>query len=190
MNDIDVTIGQRIKDRRQQCELSLRELAKKADLTAAFLSQVERGQVNTSIGSLRRIAEALDVSILQFLAEAEEVAKPKHSPVVRATQRWKLSLPDDKLAYEVLTPDLSHQVEVIMGRIAPGTSNVARPLRQPTEEWIYVLSGTLRVGLDTEEYVLQPGDTIIFEGSQLRLLGCASVSEDAVWISVITPPVF
>ena len=81
-------------------------------------------------------------------------------------------------------------MEVIMGRIAPGGGNMARPLRQPTEEWIYVLAGVLRIGLDNEEYLLEPGDSVIFEGAQLKSLGCASAGDDVIWISVITPPVF
>ncbi|MEW5719924.1 MAG: helix-turn-helix transcriptional regulator, partial [Chloroflexota bacterium] len=58
------SMGNRVKERRTEIGLSLRELADKADLTASFISQVERNQTKPSIDSLRRIAEALGVSIL------------------------------------------------------------------------------------------------------------------------------
>jgi transcriptional regulator with XRE-family HTH domain len=190
MTNEDIGIGQRIKERRQTLAISLRELARRTELTAAFLSQVERGQVNTSISSLRRIAVALDISLLYFLDDAQLLSAPQHIPVVRAGRRLKFSSPDSVVEYELLTPDLSHKMEVICGRVKPGSGNVVRHLREPTEEWIYVLSGALQVRLQVEEYVLGPGDSIYFEGTQLRALECASQDEDVVWISVFTPAVF
>jgi transcriptional regulator with XRE-family HTH domain len=196
MNE-EIEVGQRIRERRQLLGISLRELAGKTELSAAFLSQVERGQANTSISSLRRIAAALDTSLLYFLADAEAQSTPQHIPVVRAGRRPKFSSPDSVIEYELLTPDLSRKMEVICGRVKPGSGNVVRHLREPTEEWIYVLSGALLVRLQQEnapysleEYVLGPGDSIYFEGSQLRALECASQTEDVVWISVFTPAVF
>ncbi len=201
----DTNIGARIKKRRKQLELSLRELAKRADLTASFLSQVERGKANASIDSLRRIAEALEVSMLYFLAENPKMraaATPsdistvedtpevrKYDPVVRADARPKLILSHSGVTYELLTPDLANKMEVICGRLSPGANNVARPLREPTEEWIYVLSGALLIELNDDTHILNPGDAIYFEGRALQRLTCAS-DKEVVWISVITPPVF
>ena len=192
------SMGSRIKKRRAEIGLSLRELADKTDLTASFISQVERNQTKPSIDSLRRIAEALDVSILFFLADhappralsAKRDSPLKYSPVVRSNARSKLVLPVSGVTYELLVPDLARQMEAFSGRLSPGTGNVARRLRAPTEEFIYVLSGALCVGLDDEEHTLCPGDSIYFEGATLQKLECASADEDAVWISVITPPVF
>jgi quercetin dioxygenase-like cupin family protein len=92
--------------------------------------------------------------------------------------------------YELLVPDLSAGLEAVMGRLAPGTGNVARRLREPTEEFIYVLSGTLLVGLDQDEHILNAGDSIFFKGETLTKLACGSEDHDVAWISVITPPVF
>lgn len=206
----DTNIGSRIKQQRKKLGLSLRSLAKKTDLTASFLSQVERGKTNASIDSLRRIAEAMDVSMLYFLSEPPRVettipsgeadeeasaAMPgeQYVPVVRADCRPKLILPGTGVTYELLTPDLAHKMEVICGHLSPGVDNIVRPLREPTEEWIYVLAGALLIELEMEErveaYVLNPGDAIYFEGRSLRRLACAT-EEETSWISVITPPAF
>jgi transcriptional regulator with XRE-family HTH domain len=192
------SMGNRIKKRRAEIGLSLRELADKTDLTASFISQVERNQTKPSIDSLRRIAEALNVSILFFLADharpraisARRAPSLQYSPVVRAHARSKLILPVSGLTYELLVTDLARQMEAFSGRLSPRTGNVARRLRAPTEEFIYVLSGALCVGLDDEEHTLCSGDSIYFDGTTLQKLECASADEDAVWISVITPPVF
>ncbi len=191
---LDTEIGSRIRAKRQEEGLSLRDLAERTDLTASFLSQVERARVSVSLSSLRRIAEGLGVPILFFL-EDKTVTAPldngtlKYSPLVRANQRPKLTLPDSHVTYEMLVPDLGGKMEAFIGRVAAGTGNVARRLREPTEEFIQVLSGVLKVRLLTGEYLLNPGDSIYFEGASLIELSDAS-DEDVAWLSVITPPVF
>jgi quercetin dioxygenase-like cupin family protein/DNA-binding XRE family transcriptional regulator len=192
------SLGHRIQARRKSAGLSLRALAAQTELTASFISQVERGQTNPSIDSLRRIAEALQVSLLYFLSDhqpprqksrARKNSALTYNPVVHAHARPQLTLPVSGVTYELLTPDLAHKMEAVCGRLAPGAGNVARRLREPTEEFIYVLAGALCVGLDAGEHILHAGDSIYFSGTTLQKLACAS-KEDAVWISVITPPVF
>ena len=90
----------------------------------------------------------------------------------------------------MLTRELNRKMEAMVGRLAPGIANVARRLREPTEELIYVLSGALLVGLTDKEYTLYRGDTIYFCGDQLQKIACASDTEDAARISVFTPSVF
>ena len=57
-----------MKHRRNELNLSLRALAAKTELSAAFLSQIECGKSNPSLNSLQRIAEALHVSLTYFLS--------------------------------------------------------------------------------------------------------------------------
>lgn len=177
-------LGKRLKKRRTELNLSLRDLAEKTNLTASFLSQLERGVVNSSLKSLQKIADALGVQLLYFLAES-----PSQSPVVQADSRSQLHLDDNRVSYELLTPDLTGKFEAIIGHIRSGCDNVVRRLSVETEELIFVLEGTLIVGLKDHEYSLNPGDSIFFNGSDLVKLTCSGDSQ-ARWISVITPPVF
>ena len=176
-------LGTRLKTRRKELNLSLRELAGQVDLTASFLSQVERDQSSPSIESLRKISDALDVPIFYFLAES--VSK---SPVVRHNQRLKLNRSNSRLMFELLTPDLNRQMEAFLYEQEPNGENFAGPLRQYTEQFIYVLQGRLEVQLGPAIYRLDSGDTIYFEGPLLRRL--AAIGDQTLRvISVITPPV-
>ena len=179
-----VTIGIKIRKRRDDFGLSLRDLAAKTSLTASFISQIERGITNPSLNSLRKIAEALEVPLLFFLTD-----NSRRSPVVRRNARPRLELESLTVTYEMLTPDLSHKMEAIIGTLQCGSGNVVRPLKIPTEEIILVLSGALKVVLNEDEYILNEGDSVYFEGSQIKELSCAS-DKQAIWVSVITPPVF
>ncbi|MGQ9515816.1 MAG: helix-turn-helix domain-containing protein, partial [Anaerolineae bacterium] len=109
-----MVIGERIRKRRTELRMSLREVAEKAGVTASFLSQIERELADPSIKSLRRIAEALDVPVFYFLSDEQE-----HRPVVRRHERKKLTLPRSQVTYELLTPDLNRKMEMFIGRIHP-----------------------------------------------------------------------
>jgi len=65
--DFFVTMGQRISRLRRERGLSQSELAQSAELDRTYLSGVERGKQNPSVGVLLRLAAALGVSIGDLL---------------------------------------------------------------------------------------------------------------------------
>ena len=177
-------IGERIKVQRNKLGLSLRALAKDADLTASFLSQIERNQADPSIKSLRRIADALRVPMLYFLSDDDAT-----DPVVRRDRRKQLVIPESGVTYELLTPDLNRKMEMFIAQVDPSDQNIARPLPHPAEECIFVLEGSLRVTVGDNEYDLEAGDSIYFECSGLCSL-IATGKEPTVFVSAMTPAVF
>lgn len=177
-------LGERIRKKRQERGLSLSQLALRTDLTASFLSQVERDLAEPSITSLRKIADALNVPIFYFLMDPRD-----HSPVVRRSERKVLNFPRSHLTFELLSPDLNRQMEVIMARLDPGTSTSEMPLPHPGEECVVVLEGKMVITIGEEEYELEQGDSIYyFSGIPHKI---TSVGQKAlVFVSAITPPAF
>jgi len=57
------TLGQRIRELREEKDLSLRELAKKIEVSAAFLSDIELGRRYPSDKVLAGIAQVLETSL-------------------------------------------------------------------------------------------------------------------------------
>lgn len=57
------TLGQRIREIREEKDFSLRELAKKIQVTPAFLSDIELGRRNPSEKTLKNIGQVLDAPI-------------------------------------------------------------------------------------------------------------------------------
>jgi transcriptional regulator with XRE-family HTH domain len=57
------TLGERIRDLREQRDFSVRELAKKIDVSAPFLSDVELGRRHPSSEVLKKIANYLGTKI-------------------------------------------------------------------------------------------------------------------------------
>ncbi len=178
-----MTLGERIKMRRLELELSLRDLAEQVDLTASFLSQVERDQASPSIESLRKISKALTVPLFYFLMEEEET-----SPVVRRDERRRLTKPADGMVFELLAPDINRRMEAVLTTVQAKDGRIPLTLRQETEEFIFILSGTLEVQLGGESYRLEAGDSIYFLGALLRSIQ-AHGDQPVQYLSVITPPI-
>ena len=64
-----MTIGQNIKDRRQQLGLLQSELAEKSHTTQAQISRAESNKNNISVDLLSRIAKALNCTIADLMKE-------------------------------------------------------------------------------------------------------------------------
>lgn len=79
-----MNVGPGIRRRRRGLELTLAEVARRAGVSVPFLSQVENGRSRPSMGSLQRIADALDTTAVELLASAEP---PRPVDVVRAAEK-------------------------------------------------------------------------------------------------------
>lgn len=184
-NDRSVTLGRRIKERRKQLGLSLRDLAEQAGVTASFLSQLERGHSNPSIKSLQAITKTLNVSIFYLLVEDNS---DRHY-LVRNGQGRRFALSDSNVDLEMFSPGphSNRKMLAFVGRLQPGYDQEVIPARQTTEECIHVLEGCLQVDLVDASYTLDPGDSVTFDGMSLQRLKVIG-DRTTVYLSFSTPP--
>ncbi|RCW50701.1 MULTISPECIES: helix-turn-helix domain-containing protein [unclassified Halanaerobium] len=177
-------LGQKIRKKRLARGLSLAQLADMISKTSSYLSQVERGLAEPSITALREIAKALDVPIFYFLIEDEV-----HNSVVKKEERRVLNFPGSHLTFELLSPDLKRDMEVIEARLEPGAETSDDPLSHTGEECTVVIQGKMHIKIGDKEYELNRGDSIYYKASLPHKI--TSVGEnDLVFISAITPPNF
>src|ERR1700687_1337100 len=74
--DFLLFLGKRVRELRNRCGMTRRIVAKEADVSERHLAQLEAGEGNVSIVLLRRIAAALNVTLVNLFApEAEESAE-------------------------------------------------------------------------------------------------------------------
>jgi transcriptional regulator with XRE-family HTH domain len=182
--DLQLRIGHRVRQRRAELGLKLRDLAERTGFTASFLSLLERGLTNPSVEALRKVAEALGVPVFYFLMEDAPSRR-----VVRSDQRMRLTFPGSKLTYELLVPDLNRKMEIFVGRLSPTGENIAVPPAHMSEECIIVTQGRMAITIGDETYILDAGDSVYFSGPELREIRAIG-SDELVWISAITPPIF
>ena len=71
-------LGDLIRKQRQQAELTLRDLAERANVSNPYLSQIERGLHEPSVRVLKAIAGALNLSAEQLLVQAGVLEGTEH----------------------------------------------------------------------------------------------------------------
>ena len=83
-------LGDFIKSQRRLAELSQRELARLADLSDAYLSQLERGLHEPSVRVLNGLADALNLppdNMLRFLGRDTSDDKPSTEAAILTDER-------------------------------------------------------------------------------------------------------
>ena len=154
------------------------------NLTVSALSQIERGASDPSISSLRRIAQAFNVPMFQFL-----VGSVQREIVVRSDRRIKLNFPDRELEYELVSADTSGEFEVLALAIKPGgsTSNAANS--HASEECALVLKGEVVVEVAGQAYTLGAGDSIkVHRELPHRIMNQSNAGAEL--LIIISPPTF
>lgn len=68
---VDQTLAAVLKQLREDRGLTQEEVAFAADMTASGLARIERGQNNPGWTTIRRVAEALDVSLVDLAGAVE-----------------------------------------------------------------------------------------------------------------------
>ncbi len=79
-SSIRLALGALLRRRRQEAERSLTELADAADLSPAYLSEVERGLKDVSMERLLAIAKALEVPVARSLGSREAMTQQRSWP--------------------------------------------------------------------------------------------------------------
>jgi transcriptional regulator with XRE-family HTH domain len=174
--------GKRLRILREEQEWTLRELAERTGLSVSLISQLERGVTSPSLQSVRRLADALQVSIFQLLA-----ADTRGYSYVPADRRRKLVLQHGEISYELLSPDTKRRLEVWLGTLSPGVTSGEEPSVHASEEFILVLSGQMEIEIGDQRQVLGPGDAIQYDGSQPHKIWNRG-DEPLRFVSALTPP--
>lgn len=177
--------GSMIRRIRKSQNMILADLAQKTGLSLSFLSQVERGIINPSINSLRRIAFALETPVSRFFDESGST----NGPVVRKNERRVLVNKDSRLIYQLLSSDHNHRIEFLLSRLEVGATSAESPMAHKGDEAGLVLQGECRIELGEDKYDLKEGDSIyITENTPHRFTNTGGVP--LVIVSAISPPGF
>ncbi|HAS32601.1 MAG: XRE family transcriptional regulator [Microbacterium sp.] len=157
-------LGAHIRRLRKGHGLTLVQVAEATGLSHPFLSQLERGLAQPSLGSLRRIAVALQTSPIELVAAADEpVADLPPVEIQRRDDPRGTTVPDGfasgtaRLLAAASRP--LHPVEISAAATSPGEA-----FQHPEDEFVYVVEGTVVLDLDGETRTLSVGDSAYYAG--------------------------
>ncbi len=178
------TIGEGIRRERLRRGLTLAQLATQVNLTVSALSQIERGASDPSLNSLRRIAQAFDVPMFQFL-----VGTTTRDIVVRHDKRIRLTFPNRELEYRLVSADTSGEFEVLSLTLAPGSTTSRHATPHASEECSVVINGRIVAEVAGQLYELSAGDSIKIH-RELPHKFTNQGNADAELLVIISPPTF
>ncbi len=178
-------IGARIKRVRNDLGLTLKDVEERAGVSAAHVSEIERGEASPTLGSLARIASALRKSPAFFLEENElgEVSLVGAKDRVRE----RVGTARRSAAIEHLTagvPGGSLQVRRV--ELPAGSSYRGEHHQHAGFEAIIVVSGNVKVEAGAATFDLGPGDAAHFDATLLHGYSNGSRDDVAVLIWVAT----
>jgi len=178
------SLGQLVRSIRISRGMSIEGLAKAAGVSAGGISQIERGVGNPAFTTLVKIAYGMQVPVGSFLQTDQEPP----GLVVRKENRKRL-VPSEGLIYELLTPDLNRQLEVLRVQIARDFDNSERPFVHEGEECVHMLEGELLIYIGGDEYHLEEGDSITYDPTVPHWYR-NPFAQPGIIFSAITPPSF
>lgn len=183
----DVDIGRQIRDLRKARRITITELASRIERSVGYVSQIERGLSAVSITVLQQIAGALDVQVSWFFQGNAAAPKEERDVIVRRGNRRRFHFGGSGVTEELLSPNLSGQIELILTRFEPGGHTGDEGRLRSGEEAGYLMSGSLEIVTDTVTYRLEAGDSFAFR--EVGRHRCHNPgAEDAVVLWIHSPP--
>jgi quercetin dioxygenase-like cupin family protein/DNA-binding phage protein len=159
-------------------------LAARAGISAGLISQIERGIGNPSFSTLARLSYALGVP-LGTMFEGPNL--DEHQMVVRRAERRRLAVPGDGTVHETLVADPTSKLGVMLTVFPPKFPYEKVTSSHPGEEFVLVMSGTVSVKVGGQEFVLEEGDSLIYD-SALPHVWANPGDKSAEVMLVSTPP--
>jgi len=154
-------IAQRIKNRRIELGLSIREAARLTDTSPSTIQKIESNEMVPSIAILMKIARGLNQKVTSFFENASE---PQKVVLVRHDERRSTTIPASGLKVEDLGSSMEDaRLEASILTIEKGGSSGKDPLIHEGEEIKFCMKRKIVYTISDEEFVLEAGDCIHFK---------------------------
>lgn len=153
LDEVLTAVGPRLRALRQQRDMTLAELSAATDVSVSTLSRLESGKRRPNLELLLPLARAYRVPLDELIGPSATVDPRIHAQPISRNGMTFLPLtrrPGGLQAYKL---------------IIPASRDHQEPDLQMHEgyEWLYVLSGRLRLVLGEHDLVLSPGEAAEFD---------------------------
>lgn len=181
------SVSKTIRKIRRDKNITLKELSEKTELSVSFLSQFEREVSSITLISLKKIAEALNITMKELFEDEPGV---QGQFVHRESDGSGLMGLEKKYAsYERLSGKFEgRKLESLLLRMEPLRSDF-EPCTHDGEEFIYILQGSARFIVDGQEYVVTEGESIHYPSTLLHSI--VNIEDrELVFLCIVTPTIF
>jgi transcriptional regulator with XRE-family HTH domain len=180
----DLNLGTTLRGIRTSRRLSLADVAEATKISPSFLSLVELGKSDITIGRLTRLAEFYKISFADLLG-GEEVSDAE---VVRTHERRLIHSPAEGIDVYLLTADTRKTMMPMLLVFEP-SAELAEYGKHEGEEFVHVIEGSLLLEIEgAEPRLLEAGDSAYYSAERPHLFRNASGRKTLRVICVDSPP--
>jgi len=160
-----MTLGQKIRALRLAKKMTLQDVASETGYSKALISRIENDSVSPSIGSLMKIASALEITLHQLFAAVEGGG----TALMRKQERSSAKLADGGVLVERLSDRTAgDKMTAVVMTFEAGAVSRKDARSHEGEEWWHVLRGRLEATVGDRVFDLAEGDSIYLTSSLPR----------------------
>ena len=180
----ELNLGATLRAIRTSRRLSLAEVAEATSISPSFLSLVELGKSDITIGRLTRLAEFYKISFSDLLGGTEAT----DADVVRAHERTLIHSEAEGIDVYLLSAGDRRTMMAMLLEFEP-SAELAEYGRHQGEEFVHVLEGSLALEIDgAETRLLEAGDSAYYSAERPHLFRNASDDSPLRLVCVDSPP--
>jgi transcriptional regulator with XRE-family HTH domain len=159
LDEEKISVGQRLREIRGSRGLSMKLLAQTSGLNINTLSLIENERTSPSVSTLQQLAQSLQVPITEFFESDHGSRKLVHQKQgKRPRVTFQHSIMED------LAPGMPRfGAEPIIVILEPVADSGEKPIVHTGREFVYCLDGRIVYTVDNENYLLESGDSLIFD---------------------------
>lgn len=176
-------LGERLRALRGAHGYSLARVSDATGISTSFLSLVEKGRSDITLGRLTRLVRFYGISLTELMPEVA-TSDPM---IIRKGQAQHFSSPAEGIDIFLLTSDTNRVMTPYLGVFRPG-AHPAEYAQHEGDEFLYVLEGAIRIEIDgAAPAVLNPGDAAYFRANRAHSFANVGKTPARI-VGAATPP--
>ncbi len=163
--DILIQISNRIKERRREKNITVQELATRANVSKGLISQIENSRTIPSLIVLIDIVKSLEIDLNEFFKDIRSKANTLPILIKRKSEyehfekEQALGFHYQRIFTQLINPST---IDIVILELEP---DAKRPLVETEAfEYKYILHGKVEYQFNEDKIILNQGDSMLFDG--------------------------
>jgi transcriptional regulator with XRE-family HTH domain len=155
----DINVGKCLRKLRDERGLTIRALASRSGLAVNTLSLIENDKTSPSVSTLQQLANAMDIPITAFF----EAKRPEQKVIHLSAQSRQRASFESGFMEDLGAGVRQRRIEPFVVTLEAHASSGTLPIVHTGHEFVFCLEGRLTYEIEGQEYVLEAGDSLLFE---------------------------